>query len=576
MEKRDIIIIIVAIFIVLFMAMYVKPLVTGKPVQLMPDEFSNMLKGGNQSVINNTSIVNSSAKHVTSIPRVNSINPQNITADGNTTKVVIEGKNFTESMDSVTFVGNGENKTFSTSLQNGTLVTDNVTLPEGNWIVKIVDNYTKVTYNTTRSVVVKATITPVPTWDGKPIPLQVTEQPTGTIFKSRPYPEDTVSNATPMKTYSNFSDVKSAKIKSIYIPYGYYDINYSVTFQTHIATPADTEKNVFEFNREYKEPLVVYEVTQTYNNETKQWDYTYTKNESDTEFKPSSDKILTKIPKDEGWTAGSDETPFETETTDFFGQPLVESVGYTKPDITITVKNLDNPSAIPVIIKPNGGIDPLQWNEAKHKDEAEKLMKEKGKQEYFDSDEYKDAWDKKWKTIKDPRPWSERIYGKGNYSLEIDTQSIDSYNIQIKVPEVRNTSYIPKMDENYILEQNAIKKQLSGFFTEFNENLSATYFTNIVDYLATDLTTHDKLEQIYQGYVQTRATGIKVTDVIIDDILVRGNIGKDNSLIQADSATARGNLKVVLNNVEKIIPFDLSFVNEPSGWKFKTLPDIKY
>nr|WP_319540799.1 hypothetical protein [uncultured Methanospirillum sp.] len=505
-----------------------------------------------------------------------SINPQNLTADSNKSTFVIEGKNFTESMKNVTFVNDGVIKTFSSKLDNGTLTAQNVTLPEGNWTVKIVDNDTKVTYNTTRSVVVKAPITPVPTWDGNPIPLQATEKNTGTIFKSRPYPEDTDKNITPMVVYSNFSNVNSAKIQSVPIPYGYFDVQYSVTFQTHIATPADTDKNVFEFNRQYKEPLVVYEWEQTFNNDTKQWEYTYTKNESDTEFKPSSDKILTKTPKDEGWTAGSDESPFDVETTDYFGQPLVESVGYTKPDIIITATNLDDPSSPPLVIKPNGGIDPLQWDEARHKAEAEKIMKEKGKQEYFDSDEYKDAWDKKWKTIKDPRPWTQRIYGPGNYSFTIDTQSIDSYNIQIKVPEQTNTSYIPKLDANYTLEQNAIKRQLSAFFTGFNENLSATYFTNITNYLASDLTSPDKVQPIYQNYEQTRATGIRVTDVVVDDILVRGNIGKDNTLIQAESATARGNLKVLLNGVEKTIPFDLVFVKEPSGWKLKTLPDIRY
>ena len=266
---------------------------------------------------------------------------------------------------------------------------------------------------------------------------------------------------------------------------------------------------------------------------------------------------------------------YDTSTIDA-PPSLVESVGYMRPDIKITIKNIDDPSSLPIIITPDGGIDPLQWDEAKHKTEAENILKQQGKEDVFDSDEYKDAWDKKWKTIKDPRPWSQRINGPGNYSFNIDTQSIDSYNIQIKVPEIKNTTYIPKIDENYTLEQNAIKNQLSGFFTGFNENLSATYFTNIGDYLASDFTSPEKLQQIYQGYVQTRATGIKVTDVLIDDILVRGNIGKDNSLIQANSATARGSLKVMLNGVEKTIPFDLIFVNEPSGWKFKTLPDIRY
>jgi len=578
MEKRDIIIIIVAIFIVLFMAMYIKPLVTGKPVQLIPDELSQMLSGGNKTEANNTS-QNNTSKQVTQIPKVTSINPRNFTTDGNnTTTVVIEGKNLTESMDSVTFVNDGVNQTFPTVLDNGTLVTNNVTLPEGNWTVKIVDNYTKVTYNTTRSIVVKAKVTPVPTWDGKPIPLIAeSKEDDGTIYKSRPYPEDILVNITPMRVYSNFSDVRGAKIKSIDIPFNYFDVVYTVDYKTRIATPKNTENNVFEFNRQYKEPLVIYEMEQTYNNDTKQWDYTYTRNESDTEFIPSSDTILTKTPKDGDWSAGSDESPFDTTTEKYVGSlpPLVESVGYMKPDISIIVKNIDDPSSLPIIIKPNGGIDPLQWNEEKHKIEAEKIMKEKGKQDYFDSEEYKDAWDKKWKTIKDPRPWTERIDGRGNYSLEIDTQSIDSYNIQIMVPEAANTSYLPKIDQNYTLAQNEIKTVLGKFFDGFNAKPDSNYFTNITNFFVPDLATSDKIQPIYKSYVQTRASGVNVTDVVIDDILVRGNIGKDNVLIQAVTATAIGNLNILQNGFAKTIPFDIVLMKEPDGWKLKNAPEIR-
>ncbi len=576
MEKRDILIIIVAIFIVLFMAMYVKPLVTGKPVQLIPDELTKMLNGGNQTEVNNTSLSNTSVKRITSMPKVTSINPQNLTDDGNASTIVIEGKNFTESMDTVSLVNDGVTKTFLSELNNGTLTVHNVTLPEGSWTVKIVDNDTKVTYNTSRSVVVNALITPVPTWDGKPIPLQATEKPTGTIFKSRPYPEEVmVPNKTPMLTLSNFSGVRDVSTDPIFIQYPYWDLTYNVDFRTEIANPKDTSNNVFEFNIEYKEPLVTYEgdpiIYYEGNSSIPTMISAKDKKESDTVFVRSSDKAIIKVPNDE-----PDASPPYDVTTEDAPPSLVESVGYMKPDIKIIVKNVDDPSSVPIIITPNGGIDPLQWNEAKHKTEAENILKQQGRQDYFDSEEYQDAWDKKWKTIKDPRPWTQRIYGPGNYSFTIDTQSIDSYNIQIKVPEQTNTSYIPKIDQKYTLEQNEIKKQLSGFFTGFNENLSVTYFTNITDYLASDLTTPEKAQEIYQNYVQTRATGVKVTDVVVDDILVRGNIGKDNTLIQADTATARGNLKVILNGVEKTIPFDLVFVKEPSGWKFKTLPDIRY
>jgi hypothetical protein len=63
MEKRDTIVIIVAIIIVLIMAMYIKPLVTGQPVKLIPDELAKMFGGGNQiEIANNTTFLNQSSK----------------------------------------------------------------------------------------------------------------------------------------------------------------------------------------------------------------------------------------------------------------------------------------------------------------------------------------------------------------------------------------------------------------------------------------------------------------------------------------------------------------------------------
>lgn len=49
MEKRDIIVIVVAILIVLIMAMYIKPLVTGKEAKLIPDEISNIFSKKNET-----------------------------------------------------------------------------------------------------------------------------------------------------------------------------------------------------------------------------------------------------------------------------------------------------------------------------------------------------------------------------------------------------------------------------------------------------------------------------------------------------------------------------------------------
>ena len=575
MEKRDLIIIIVAVFIVLFMAMYVKPLVTGKPVQLIPDELSNLLKGGNQTqAINNSSISNTTRNATKRLPAVTSISPDNLTADGNITDVAIEGRNFTESMNNVTFFKDGENRTFSTSLINGSLIAGNVSLPEGKWVVKIVDNDTEVTYNTTRVVNAKAVVTPVPTWNGTPLPLQTTEKKAETFFQSRPYPQDTTPNKTSMKTFSNFGGVRSVSTDPITIPYGYWDLIYNVNFRTEIANPKDTSNNVFEFNKQYKEPLTTYEgdpVIYYEKNSSVPSQYSIKSAVvSDTVFISSTDKALIKKPDDT-----RDASPPYTESTESAPPSLVETVGYLKPNIKISVKNKDDPNSPPIIIQPNGGIDPLQWDEAKHKTEAEKILKQQGKEDIFSSSEYTDAWKKTWEQIKDPRPWTERIYGKGNYSFEIDTQSIDSYNIQIKVPESQNNSPIINTDDTYITEQNSIKKVLAEFFNDYNQEINTDYFTNITNYFISDLTNPDIINPIYQQYVQTRASGLSVTDVIVDDIFIRGDIGKNNSLIRGNTAEARGSLKTTTNGSVKLIPFDIGFTNEPSGWKLQTVPIIR-
>ncbi|MDD1730388.1 MAG: IPT/TIG domain-containing protein, partial [Methanospirillum sp.] len=393
MEKRDILIIIAAIFIVLLMAMYVKPLVTGKPVQLIPDELSNFLKGDKQNqTANNTSFNNTSYKTITKMPAVTSISPQNLSDDGNKTSVMIQGRNFTESMNNVTFVNEGVNKTFPSTLTNGTLTATNVSLSPGNWAIKIVDNDTEVTYNTTRSIVVLPTITPEPTWDGKPVPLQATEKPAGTIFKSRQYPEDVTPNNTKMKTFSNFGGVRSVYTEPLFIPYNYWDLSYNVDFRTEIANPKDTSNNVFEFNKQYKEPLTTYEgepiIYYEGNSSIPTMISVKDAVESETVFKRSSDTVLIKTPNDE-----RDASPSYDTSTENAPPSLVESVGYMKPDIRITVKNVDDPSSQPITITPNGGIDPLQWDEVKHKTEAENILKQQGKQNYFDSEEYQDAWD---------------------------------------------------------------------------------------------------------------------------------------------------------------------------------------
>lgn len=139
MEKRDIIVIVVAIFIVLIMAMYIKPLVTGKEAKLIPDEISNLFKKDNLSNISEDDKDHpmKSEEQIYSNLSITSISPNDMKPNS-TSIIEIKGKNFTESMEIQVF-SDSHNQTFNTTFENDKLIGKNVVLSEGEWIVKIFD-----------------------------------------------------------------------------------------------------------------------------------------------------------------------------------------------------------------------------------------------------------------------------------------------------------------------------------------------------------------------------------------------------------------------------------------------------
>jgi len=161
MEKRDIIVIVVAIIIVLIMAMYIKPLVTGKEAKLIPDEISNFLK--NDSAVNGTDEKdeiqpsNSEAKNYLK-PSITSISPNEINPNSHS-KIEIEGKNLKDSMEILVF-SDSQNKTIKTALEKEKLIGKNVSLWKGEWTVKIFDPDLNITYNTQHVIHVVPTPSP--------------------------------------------------------------------------------------------------------------------------------------------------------------------------------------------------------------------------------------------------------------------------------------------------------------------------------------------------------------------------------------------------------------------------------
>lgn len=561
MEKRDIVVIFVAVFIVLIMAMYVKPLVTGKEVKLIPDELAVLLQGENRTPSDNFSqvAVPPSRQHRV-VPSLTSVGPDTITAHDNRSEVVITGENLTESMN-ITFFQGSENRTFSARVENGTLRGEKIDLPEGTWLIKIVDSAANITYNTTRYITVLPPVTPVPTWDGRPVPLEVTGRPAAQIFQTRPYPEDPAYNKTPMTVFSHFGGVTDVTTAPVHIPYGYWDLVYTVDFQTHIANPADGK--VFEFNRQYKEPLVTYEGEPVvyYSKNAAVPDLIGVKEEveSETVFRHSKDQALTKTPEED-----PDASPSYETSTGTAPSSLVETVGYVRPVIKIFLRNEDNPGSLPVVITPPGGIDPLQWDEGRHREEAEKILKQKGKEELLDSAGYTDQWDDAWERIRDPRPWKERIYGPGNYSFIIETQSLDSYNIQVLVPDYANLSPGLPSEDTYAIQEMSIRTLMNSFVRDFNQNIGSDYFASLHSYLPDEIGRSDQFVSIYRSLSQARAAGYRVDDLVMDDILVQGI-----------HATVRGSLQVSNNGHTRMVPLDIPLEFVDGGWKMLSVPDIR-
>lgn len=94
-------------------------------------------------------------------------------------------------------------------------------------------------------------------------------------------------------------------------------------------------------------------------------------------------------------------------------QTVIEgSYSVVIPSLTIQVMDGDDPNRIVRTITPPGGLDKSLWSG-----------------QSVDSD-YDGTF-----SIPDPRPWKEKFFeGERNYFLVINTQSLDSYTIEFKVP----------------------------------------------------------------------------------------------------------------------------------------------
>lgn len=96
------------------------------------------------------------------------------------------------------------------------------------------------------------------------------------------------------------------------------------------------------------------------------------------------------------------------------------SYSTTKPVFTVEVMDGDDPNRIVRTFTPPGGIDESLWSDMTVEDDDGKEI-----------------------TIPDPRPWKEKFFeGEHNYFFIVNSQSLDSYLMEFKVPQryVENTS----------------------------------------------------------------------------------------------------------------------------------------
>ena len=249
MERRDIIVIIVAVFIVLIMAMYIKPLVTGKPVQLVPEELAGIFGGKNQTQMgNNTSVFNDTLNSNRDVPSIISINPTNLSAGQVEKTITLEGKNLSISTN-VTFVSGGLKKVFPVQNVNGSYQVSDVSLPEGNWSVQVQNGENGSVVNSSFILHVAPIVTPVPTWNGSSVNVGFQNGSSGAYMYPRNYPVDSnpvysfSQQSTPLISYTTFSGQYSAKTNSFHIPTGYWELWYTVEVSKDLSNPAITKKS---------------------------------------------------------------------------------------------------------------------------------------------------------------------------------------------------------------------------------------------------------------------------------------------------------------------------------------------
>jgi hypothetical protein len=437
--------------------------------------------------------------------------------------VLLVGDNFTDPSN-VSFTQNGTTKEYKATFVNGSLQVSDVSLPEGNWSVSIHDNYSSVPIKTSKIIQVKTVITPVPTWDGKPVQVGYAETGSGKYIYPNAGPESqyqpySFKEKKNLTTYTEFIGQYPSTTNPFTIPQGigYWELQYTVDYTKNYNNPKGSVTSgdypAFKFNQQRK------------------W------------------IIEDGIQKEVLITKGDTREEEDTTST----EPLVESYSVLIPSLSISVMDAATNQSIREIT-PYGGLDPLLWDKAAHKEQLKETSKLNGN-ELSD-----DELDDRVKNLVDPRPWTEKFYAPGSFYLIVNPRNIKSYDIQIKVGSL-TVKATPSPTPVVI---NPLNQTLSYYITAYNRDyLTNTYTSNLFQFYSSRIKL-DPSSDLAQSIAQSRAAGITITSykVFGTDIKDTGNL--------------KGEITYQYKGTEKILPIDLNFVNDGGYWKIDTPIVFRY
>lgn len=247
---------------------------------------------------------------------------------------------------------------------------------------------------------------------------------------------------------------------------------------------------------------------------------------------------------------------------------IVQSLSALNPYFKIIVKNLDTNEVKTII--PEGGLDPKVWKGTFGRGDDEIPYKETYSGGKAELDEIKTEEGDEIQINWDPRPWKEKFFeGYHSYSVEVISQNIKSYQIEIKLPD---PAYQLSKDTN-ITQQNSENKPASHFknMMDYYVNLYNSDFltdpikNEIINLFSNEIIEKNGKDTIIRNLYLMKQSGVNITSYRID-----------NSFYRLDEGNVKGSFLWNTNSREYETPYEISFIIENGYWKINTFPTIRF